>query len=124
MFAPTEGFSGFAVPDIEAAATFYREVLGLDVREENGMLRITLPGGASVLAYPKPDFRPATYTMLNFVVDDLPAAVDTLAARGAAFMHYEGFAQDARGIAAGNGRGPDIAWTGDPAGNIIAVMAG
>jgi catechol 2,3-dioxygenase-like lactoylglutathione lyase family enzyme len=120
----SEGFSGFGVPDIAAATAFYGEVLGLDVRDDGGMLSIALPGGARVLAYPKPDHVPATYTMLNLVVPDLPAAVDALAANGAEFVRYDGFPQDDRGIMAGNGHGPDIAWTKDPAGNVIAVLQG
>ena len=117
-----EGFSGFAVPDADAAATFYREVLGLVVTEDHGMLWIDLPGGARVLAYPKPDHEPAGFTVLNLVVPDLPAAVDELVAKGAAFVRYDGFGQDERGIQHGRGHGPDIAWTTDPGGNVIAVM--
>jgi len=117
-----EGFGGFAVPDAAAAATFYREVLGLVVTETNGMLWIDLPGGARVLAYPKGDHEPAAFTILNLVVPDLPAAIDDLVARGARFERYDGFGQDERGIQHGRGRGPDIAWTTDPGGNVIAVM--
>lgn len=119
-----EGFSGFAVPDAAAAATFYRDVLGLAVTQEHGMLTIALPGGATVLAYPKADHEPAAFTILNLVVPDLPAAVDELVDRGVAFLRYDGFHHDERGIVHGGGRGPDIAWTTDPAGNVIAVMAG
>lgn len=124
MVQVREVFSGFAVPDVAAAKTFYSDVLGLDVGEEHGMLHITLPNGASVLAYPKPDHQPANYTMLNLVVEDLPGAVDELVGKGAEFIRYDGFDQDDRGIMAGNGHGPDIAWTSDPGGNIIGVMAG
>ncbi|WP_144719069.1 VOC family protein [Agrococcus jejuensis] len=119
-----EGFSGFAVPDIDAAATFYRDVLGLVVKEERGMLTLALPGGGHVLAYPKPDHAPAAFTILNLVVPDLPAAIDDLVGRGAEFLRYDGFHHDERGIVHGGGRGPDIAWTTDPAGNVIAVMEG
>ena len=120
MFAQTEAFSGFAVPDIEAARTFYGETLGLGVSEENGILTLHLAGDRRTIVYPKPDHVPATYTILNFVVDDVDAAVDGLVARGVEPRRYEGFDQDARGIA--RGYGPDIAWFEDPAGNIFAVM--
>ncbi|WP_306231720.1 VOC family protein [Agrococcus beijingensis] len=118
----TQGFSGFAVPDIAAAKAFYGDVLGLEVGEEHGMLEVTLPDGARVMVYPKDDHAPAVFTILNLGVADLPAAVDELSGRGATWLRYEGFEQDERGIAAGNEMGPDIAWTSDPAGNIIAVM--
>ncbi len=117
-----EGFSGFAVPDVDAAAAFYRDVLGLVVKEEHGMLFLALPGGAGVLVYPRPDHEPAAFTVLNLVVPDLPAAVDLLASKGAEFVRYDGFRHDERGIVRGGGQGPDIAWTTDPAGNVIAVM--
>lgn len=117
------GSSGvYAVPDVEAAAGFYRDVLGVQVDEQEGMLQLTLPGGWSLLVYPKPDHRPAVFTVLNLFVDDLPAAIDELAAKGAEFVRYPGFEQDERGIA--SGMGPDIAWTTDPAGNIIAIIEG
>ena len=119
-----EGFSGFAVPDTDAAATFYRDVLGLVVKEAHGMLSIQLPGGGHVLAYPKPDHEPAVFTILNLVVPDLPAAIDDLVERGAEMLRYDGFRHDERGIVHGGGRGPDIAWTTDPAGNVIGVMEG
>lgn len=118
----TQGFSGFAVPDVAAAKAFYGDVLGLQVSEEQGMLHLTLPGGASVLAYPKEDHAPAVFTILNLGVVDLPSAVDELSGRGATWLRYDGFEQDERGIAAGGEMGPDIAWTTDPAGNIVAVM--
>lgn len=118
----TQGFSGFAVPDVAAAKAFYCDVLGLQVSEEQGMLQLTLPGGASVLAYPKEDHTPAVFTILNLGVVDLPSAVDELSGRGATWLRYDGFDQDERGIAAGGEMGPDIAWTTDPAGNIVAVM--
>lgn len=118
----TQGFSGFAVPDVEAAKTFYAHVLGLQATEEDGMLQLTMPGGATVLVYPKEDHVPAVFTVLHLVVDDLGSAVDELTARGATWERYEAFDQDERGIAAGNGQGPDNAWTTDPAGNIVSVM--
>ena len=120
MFAQTEAFSGFAVPDIDAARAFYGETLGIRVSEGNGILTLHLAGDRPTIVYPKPDHAPATYTILNFVVEDLEAAVEALAARGVDPERYEGFDQDAAGIARGNG--PDIAWFEDPAGNIFAVM--
>ena len=116
------GFSGFAVPDIEAAGTFYREVLGLDVGDGGmGSLRLTLPGGSDVFIYPKEDHEPAVFTILNLEVDDIDEAVDVLAERGVEFLRYDGFQQDERGIASDE-QGPRIAWFADPAGNIFSVL--
>ena len=119
------GFSGFAVPDIDAARTFYRDTLGLQVTDaEMGQLSLTLPGGGWILVYPKPDHSPATYTVLNLEVSDIDAAVTDLMARGVEMTRYEGFEQDELGIARGieGGFGPDIAWFTDPAGNILSVL--
>lgn len=116
------GFSGFAVPDIEAAREFYRDVLGLEVTDGGmGLLRLILPGGADVIVYPKPDHVPATFTILNLVVPDINQSVDVLAERGVEFLRYDfdGFEQDERGIANGD---PRIAWFTDPAGNIFSVL--
>jgi len=116
------GFSGFAVPDLEAARAFYRDVLGLDVADNPmGMLEITLPGGAMVIVYPKDDHQPAVFTILNLVVPDIELAVDVLTERGVELLRYDGFGQDQRGIARGEGM-PTGGWFADPAGNIIAVM--
>lgn len=118
-------FSGFAVPDIDAARSFYRDTLGLAVTDEDmGQLSLDLPGGGWVLIYPKPDHTPATYTVLNLEVSDIEAAVDELAARGVVFARYPGFAHDERGIVRGiaTNEGPDIAWFTDPAGNIVSVL--
>ncbi|MCI4658154.1 VOC family protein [Cryobacterium zhongshanensis] len=116
-----EAFSGFAVPDIEAARAFYGGTLGLDVTDGGmGLLRIELPGGAHVIAYPKADHVPATYTMLNLAVGDVDVAVDALTARGVVFERYAGSPQDEKGIMRGNG--PTIAWFTDPAGNILSVL--
>ncbi len=123
MFASTKATNGFAVDDIEAAKRFYGETLGLGVKtmsEEFGVAAIELAGGRDTLMYAKPDFVPATYTILNFEVDDIDAAVDGLLERGVELERYEGFDQDEKGIA--RGRGPDIAWFKDPAGNILAVL--
>lgn len=120
MLAHSKAFSGFAVPDLDEARRFYGETLGLNVSEENGMVTLQLAGDRPTLIYPKPDFTPATYTILNFPVEDIEATVDELAARGVEFERYDGFEQDEKGIA--RGQGPDIAWFKDPAGNILSVL--
>jgi catechol 2,3-dioxygenase-like lactoylglutathione lyase family enzyme len=120
MFADTKAFSGFAVDDVEKARGFYGDTLGLRTSEEHGMLTLHLAGDRDVLVYPKPDHTPATYTILNFPVDDVDAAVDELASRGVTFEQYEGMGQDEKGIM--RGQGPDIAWFRDPAGNILSVL--
>jgi catechol 2,3-dioxygenase-like lactoylglutathione lyase family enzyme len=119
MFRTTPAFSGFSVDDIPAARRFYSEVLGLTVRDENGMLFLDIEGGNPVLVYPKGDaHRPANFTILNFPVPDVDAAVDELDDRGVVFERYEG--ADDRGVMRGNG--PTIAWFTDPAGNILSVI--
>jgi catechol 2,3-dioxygenase-like lactoylglutathione lyase family enzyme len=120
MFANTKAFSGFAVDDIEKAREFYAETLGLDTSEEYGLLTLHLAGDRPTLVYPKPDHTPATYTILNFPVDDIDKAVEELAGRGVRFERYDDFEQDERGIA--RGEGPYIAWFKDPAGNILSVL--
>jgi catechol 2,3-dioxygenase-like lactoylglutathione lyase family enzyme len=120
MLANTPAFSGFAVPDIDAARDFYENTLGLKVTEEMGLLTLQLAGDRPTIIYPKPDHTPATYTILNFQVEDVDAAVDELTARGVTFERYEGFPQDEKGVMRGNG--PDIAWFKDPAGNILSVL--
>jgi catechol 2,3-dioxygenase-like lactoylglutathione lyase family enzyme len=123
MFADTPAFSGFAVDDLDAARSFYSDKLGIEVSDEAmGVLTLHLAGGSRpTLVYPKPDYTPATYTILNVQVADVDAAVDELAARGIHFERYEGFPQDEKGIARDEG-GPAIAWFKDPAGNIISVL--
>ena len=122
MFADTKAVSGFAVDDIEKAREFYGETLGLKVSDEQmGALVLHIAGDRPTLIYPKPDFAPATYTILNFPVDDIDKAVDDLAARGVSFEKYDGFEQDEKGIARGEGQ-PSIAWFTDPAGNILSVL--
>ena len=123
MFANTKATNGFAVDDVEAAKRFYGETLGLgttDLSEEFGVMSIQLAGGRDTLVYRKDDFTPATYTILNFEVDDVDAAVDELTAKGVAMERYDGFDQDDKGIA--RGPGPSIAWFKDPAGNILSVL--
>lgn len=119
-------FSSFAVDDIQKAKEFYEQTLGLTVEEDTvmGMLHLKLADGATVMVYPKPDHTPASFTVLNFVVENLDQAVDELIAKGVNFEKYEGFSQDEKGIARSTSpeQGPDIAWCKDPAGNIIAVF--
>lgn len=121
MFGKTKAFSGFSVDDIQAAKRFYSETLGLEVTEANGLLRLHLAGGAEVLAYPKGDqHAPATFTILNFQVEDIDAAVDELNRRGVVFQRYPGLEADEKGVFRGGG--PFIAWFTDPAGNILSVL--
>jgi catechol 2,3-dioxygenase-like lactoylglutathione lyase family enzyme len=120
MLANTKAFSGFAVDDIPKAQQFYAETLGLRVSEQYGMLTLHIAGDRDTLVYPKPDHTPATYTILNFPVDDIDTTVGDLTARGVEFERYDGASQDERGIA--RGEGPYIAWFKDPAGNILSVL--
>ena len=120
MFTDTKAFSGFAVDDVAKARGFYGDTLGIRTSEENGLLTLHLAGDRPTLVYPKPDHTPADYTILNFPVADIDAAVDQLAERGVRFERYEGFGQDERGIM--RDQGPPIAWFRDPAGNVLAVI--
>jgi catechol 2,3-dioxygenase-like lactoylglutathione lyase family enzyme len=121
MFATTKAFSGFAVDDLEKAQEFYEGTLGVRVTAEHGLLTLHLAGDRDTLVYPKPDFTPATYTILNFPVADIDAAVDGLASRGVRFERYDGWEQDEKGVARPE-NGPPIAWFRDPAGNILSVL--
>jgi len=120
MFENTRAFSGFAVDDLDAARRFYGETLGLRTSEQYGLLTLHLAGGRDTLVYPKPNHEPATFTILNFQVDDIDAAVDELVSRGVQMERYEGMGQDEKGI--NRAGGPYIAWFKDPAGNILAVL--
>ena len=122
MFGNTKAFSGFAVDDIGKAKQFYAETLGLEVTEENDLLTLHIAGDRPILVYPKPNHTPASFTILNFPVDDIEAAVDQLSARGVDFERYEGtpIATDEKGIFRGGG--PLIAWFTDPAGNVLSVV--
>ena len=120
MFENTKAFSGFSVNDLEAAKKFYGEVLGLKTSERYGLLTLHLAGGRDTLVYPKPDHSPATYTILNFAVDNIDAAVDELISRGVELVKYDGLGQDDKGI--NRAGGPYIAWFKDPAGNLLAVL--
>jgi predicted enzyme related to lactoylglutathione lyase len=123
MFANTKAYSGFAVDDLAKAREFYGETLGLRtsvISEEGGVMSLDLASDRGTLVYQKPDFTPATYTILNFPVDDIDKAVDELSARGVRFERYDGFEQDEKGIS--RGEGPYIAWFKDPAGNVLSVL--
>jgi len=123
MLTNSKAYNGFAVDDLDRARRFYGETLGLDTEvldEENGLMTLHLAGGRDTLVYRKPDFTPATYTILNFEVDDIDGAVDGLADRGVRFARYDGFDQDEKGISRGGG--PYVAWFDDPAGNILSVL--
>jgi len=121
MVKESKAFSGFSVNDLAAAKEFYSGTLGLAVEEGGPGLR--LPIGNGILIYEKSNHTPATYTMLNFPVDDIDQAVEDLKRKGVTFEHYEGMT-DEKGIARGidAGQGPDIAWFTDPAGNILSVL--
>lgn len=121
MLSGRTAFSGFSTNDIPKAEAFYKDTLGLDVTEEYGMLSLKFPNGHTVLIYPKGDeHQPATYTTLNFEVDDIEAAVDDLTATGITFERYDWGNQDERGIM--RDQGPPIAWFKDPAGNILSLI--
>jgi catechol 2,3-dioxygenase-like lactoylglutathione lyase family enzyme len=123
MFKNTRAFSGFSVNDISKAKAFYGETLGLEVSEANGILTLHIEGGTKILVYPKPNHTPATFTILNFPVEQIDAAVAGLKDRGVRFERYDlpGLKTDDQGIARGGG-GPLIAWFKDPAGNILSVL--
>lgn len=122
MLRASHAFSGFSVNDVPAAMKFYGDVLGLKVSEDHGVMTIHLSNGARVIAYPKANHEPATFTVLNFPVPDVDEAVDALGRRGVAFERYdtEDIKTDAKGIMRGNG--PTIAWFKDSAGNILSVI--
>lgn len=128
MLQDSQAFSGYSVDDIQVAKHFYHEKLGLTLHEESdmagGMFGLKFPNGGSVMIYQKKDHEPATYTVLNFPVDDIDIAVDELTRAGVIFEHYEGMHQDDKGIARSDdpAHGPNIAWFKDPAGNILSVL--
>jgi catechol 2,3-dioxygenase-like lactoylglutathione lyase family enzyme len=125
MLKGNNAFSGFSVNDLAAAKEFYGGTLGLEVEDGPQGLRLQVAGPNGVFVYPKQDHVPATYTILNFRVDDIDRAVDELVAKGVKFEHYTGMT-DSKGIARGRraGQGPDIAWFKDPAGNFLSVLHG
>jgi catechol 2,3-dioxygenase-like lactoylglutathione lyase family enzyme len=120
----TKAFSGFSVNDVQKAKEFYGQTLGLDVSESHGLLQLHIAGGTTILMYPKENHTPATFTILNFPVDNIDQTVDDLARRGVHFESYnEGdLVTDEKGIF--RGEGPKIAWFKDPAGNILSVLGG
>ena len=124
MLADSPAYSGFSVDDLAAARSFYADTLGLAVTEQNGMLHLRTPGDRDTLIYPSQSHRPASYTVLNFPVPDIDAVVDQLVDRGVHVERYPGMPQDQKGILRGRsvGRGPDIAWFTDPAGNVLSVL--
>jgi catechol 2,3-dioxygenase-like lactoylglutathione lyase family enzyme len=125
MFSPKSAFSGFSVNDLAAAKEFYSATLGLTVDPDGVGAMLHLPGGGSVFMYPKEDHQPASFTILNFEVDDVDAAVDELTSRGVRFERYEGIPDiDAKGIMRGreHNTGPDIAWFLDPARNVLSIL--
>lgn len=122
MFENTKAFSGFSVNDIQKAKAFYSQTLGLEVSEMNGLLNLHLAGGTQILIYPKPNHIPATFTILNFPVDNIELTVDELTRRGVRFESYneQELKTDEKGIF--RGEGPLIAWFKDPAGNILSML--
>ncbi len=122
MFRNTKAFSGFSVDDVARAKQFYGDTLGLRVSEEHGILTLHIAGDRDIIVYPKADHKPASFTILNFPVRDIEAAVTALVERGVRFEHYEGteVETDARGIFRGGG--PLIAWFKDPAGNVLSII--
>lgn len=124
MFKDTHAFTSFSTDNIEKAKEFYGQTLGLDVTDMSIGLSIKIAGGGGIFIYPKPNHAPATYTILNFPVDDINKAVDGLTARGVKFESYDGeMTTDEKGVLRGGpGKGPSIAWFKDPAGNILSVL--
>ena len=123
MLADTRAFSGIGVDDFEKAKDFYGETLGLRytvLDEENGLMTLHLAGDRDTLVYESPRFSPAGYTVLNFEVDDIDAAVDELSSRGVKFEQYDEMTQDEKGVMRESG--PPIAWFKDPAGNVLSVL--
>jgi len=127
MLENSKAFSGIGVKDLGEAQKFYGETLGLKVSildEGNGLMQLDLAGDRPTLVYRSPDATPASFTILNFPVDDIDEAVDELASRGVRFERYDGFPQDEKGVMRGiaAGQGPDIAWFKDPSGNVLSVL--
>jgi catechol 2,3-dioxygenase-like lactoylglutathione lyase family enzyme len=124
MLSNSKAYNGFAVKDLAEAREFYSETLGLKTSmldAENGLMQLDLAGDRTTLVYQQPDCTAASYTILNFPVDDIDEAVDGLSERGVSFERYDGFEQDEKGITRGP-PGPQIAWFKDPAGNVLSVL--
>ena len=125
MLKDSKAFGSFSVDDLKKAREFYRQKLGLEVSETKEGLGLKITGGGEMFIYPKPSHTPATFTVLNFPVDDIEQAVDDLGSRGIRFESYEGeLKTDKKGIfrGAARGEGPNIAWFKDPAGNILSIL--
>ena len=124
MFEPKDAFSGFSVSDLAIAKEFYSDTLGLTAEDDDMGFSLDLPGGTTVFVYQKDNHLPATFTILNFEVKDIDAAMDTLKARGVRFEIYRDMPVDEKGILRGlsSNMGPDIAWFKDPAGNILSIL--
>ncbi len=120
MFADTKAYSGIAVKDLSEARRFYGDALGIRTSEEYGLMWLHLAGGRDTLIYEQDDASPASFTVLNFQVDDIDAAVDALREAEVEMERYEGFEQDERGIF--REEGPYIAWFKDPSGNVLSVL--
>jgi catechol 2,3-dioxygenase-like lactoylglutathione lyase family enzyme len=119
MLADKKAYSGFAVKDLQEARRFYGDTLGLRTSVEQDQMWLHLASGRDTLAYLQPDSTAASYTILNFEVNDIDRTVDALAARGVRFERYDGIAQDAKGVSRD---GPYIAWFKDPSGNVLSVV--
>ena len=124
MIAIQAVFSGFSVNNLDEAKQFYSDVLGIKTEDQVGGTRLIIPGGAQIWIYPKEDHQPATYTVLNLVVNDIKKAHAELSAANIQFEHYPGSPQDDDGIMWGKEKnmGPNIAWFKDPAGNILSIL--
>jgi len=127
MLRDNHAFSGYSINNLDEAEKFYSERLGLDVEKDEMGLSLKLAGGNNVFLYPKENHEPATFTVLNFEVDDIDQAIEDLSARGVNFIHYGeelGMPQDEKGVVRGREAhmGPDIAWFNDPAGNTLAIL--
>jgi predicted enzyme related to lactoylglutathione lyase len=120
MFATAKAYSGIAVKDMQEAREFYGETLGIQTSEEYGLMWLHLAGGRDTLVYEQPDATPASYTILNFEVDDIDQTVDALASRGVRFERYDNMEQDDSGVF--RDEGPYIAWFKDPSGNVLSVL--
>lgn len=121
MLNSTKAFSGFSVDNIETAKEFYSKTLGLSVEQVPEGLQIQLGSGAMIFVYPKQDHVPATFTILNFPVENIDETVDELISKGVKFEHYdsEWMKTDEKGIVRGK---PVIAWFKDPAGNFFSII--
>ena len=123
MFKDSPAFSSFSVNDLQKAKEFYGQTLGLDVKQTPEGLELHLADGNTTFLYPKPNHTPASFTVLNFPVDDIEEAVEELNNLGIRLEHYNlpDLKTDDKGIARGE-EGPQIAWFKDPAGNILSVL--